>query len=304
MPDLPPRLDAPLPAHEEILLPWEGRRRRCLLYRPAHHDALRPTPLVLMLHGGGGTAELAARASGWSTFADDAHCLVAYPEGMRPRLDEPASFRHNPQFWNVYSGLSHSEKTGIDDIGFIGAVIDEISRRCVVDSRRVYATGFSNGASMSFILGLALAHRLAAIAPVAGKLWRHDVDLPEPVSLLYIVGELDPLNPLHGGAVDSPWGKSHEHARVEQTVERWRRLLNLPDAPAIDTTSGEGVRRRRWGPGPDGREIDFYIVGGAGHCWPGGVPMMNERVAGPHSNKLHATELIWEFFERHARQMS
>ncbi len=248
-----------------------------------------------MLHGGGGSAELAALATRWTDAADRRGWMVAFPEGMRPRPDEPVSFRRNPQFWSVRSGLAPSEQAEVDDVGFLGALIDELRRRHPIDAERVYASGFSNGASMCFVLGAALSHRIAAIGPVGGKLWRADLKLIRPVPAIYVCGELDPLNPLGGGMVESPWGRTRAQGSVFDTVRQWCEACGIEPAATLETVLGN-VHRRCFGSERAGVCVDFHLILGAGHCWPGGVPVMNERIAGKHVDQPDATELIAEFF--------
>ena len=56
----------------------------------------------------------------------------------------------------------------------------------------------------------------------------------------------------------------------------------------------------RFGPGRDQSEVLLYTVAEMGHAWPGGMPVLSERIAGPSSNALNATDEMWRFFERHA----
>ena len=79
-----------------------------------------------------------------------------------------------------------SASNNVDDLGFISAMIDFLEARYAADPVRIYCTGFSNGASMTFSVGLNLANRIAAIAPVAGHLWEREKQLAYPVPLLYI----------------------------------------------------------------------------------------------------------------------
>ncbi len=295
MPNLPPHLPRPATSFDEVLLEWQGRRRRALVHSSRGAAPERAAPLVLMLHGGGGSAELAALASRWPEVADRRRWIVAFPEGVRPRPDEPISFRRNPQFWSVRSGLADSEQPDVDDVGYLNALIDVLIARYPIDPRRVYASGFSNGGSMCFVLAASIAERLAAVAPVCGKLWRMDTRPARPVPVIYICGERDPLNPLGGGVVQSPWGPTRAQGSVFDTVRQWCDACGLDDSPTLETVR-QNVHLRRFGSRRAGVWLDFYVILGAGHCWPGGIPVMNERIAGRHVEHPDATELIADFF--------
>ena len=80
----------------------------------------------------------------------------------------PAQFLTNPRLWNDGSGRGTIGVEHVDDLGFISAMIDFLEARYSADPARIYCTGFSNGASMTFSVGLNLSDRIAAIAPVAG----------------------------------------------------------------------------------------------------------------------------------------
>src|SRR5207302_11412182 len=126
---------------------------------------------VLVLHGTGGTAAWTLGETGWADKADREGFLLALPEGLRPDLSKPPHFLDNPQVWNDGSPLLIRGEPRGDDVGFIDAVVDAAGAEFAVDPRRVYATGFSNGAGMVFRLGAERAGRFAALAPVAGHCW-------------------------------------------------------------------------------------------------------------------------------------
>jgi len=86
-----------------------GVERHWLLHRPAALPSGR-RPLVLMFHGAGGSAGLAARQTGWSELGDREGFLVAYPEGTARDPSEPPAFRLNPQAWNDGSGRVHTAR--------------------------------------------------------------------------------------------------------------------------------------------------------------------------------------------------
>ncbi|HBC56330.1 MAG TPA: hypothetical protein DCZ03_04120, partial [Gammaproteobacteria bacterium] len=83
----------------------------------------------------------------------------------------------NPQTWNDGSSRSNigAANRGASDMLFVDAMIETLQEQFSVDPRRIYATGFSNGASMSFRLARERSKRIAAIAPVAGNDWRIEI---------------------------------------------------------------------------------------------------------------------------------
>lgn len=254
-------------------------------------------PLVVMFHGGGGTAKTAAAATGWNRKADTEGFLVAYPQGSRRDAAKPAGFLRNPQFWNVEAGLSHAEHDGIDDVAFVRALLEDVASTYAVDPQRVHLCGFSNGASMALRAAVELSDRIASVAAVAGHLWNRERPPSRPVPLVYIVGARDPLAPPEGGAITSPWGRNLVAPPVLDTVATWARWLNCPSTARVDRVE-YGVRRIEYGPGDDGAEVHYLLVEGAGHVWPGGQPVLAERYTGPNTSALDATDAIWRFFRR------
>ena len=68
-------------------------------------------------------------------------------------------------------------------------------------------------------------------------------------------------------------------------------------------TAADGVVRTDvYGPGAGDSELRFITIEGAGHHWPGGEPVLNEKIAGPPSNAIDATEEVWKFLKRFTRQ--
>src|SRR5438093_13438402 len=160
-----------------VFIPHGGLRRSYLLHVPTRTGSL---PLVMMLHGAGGSADFAAEETGWSQLADSEGFAVVYPEGLAARRDKTAKFLTNPQEWNDGSGRGRQ-----DDVGFLTAVIDDLGD--LIDPSRVYVTGFSNGAGMVFRLAAERTDRLAAIAPVAGHCWVADPKPSRSVPTFYLV---------------------------------------------------------------------------------------------------------------------
>jgi polyhydroxybutyrate depolymerase len=180
-------------------------------------------------------------------------------------------------------------------MGYLGAVLDAIQQKFNVDADRVYVTGFSNGASMSFRVGVELAHRITAIAPVAGHLCLDDPQPARPLSMLYMIGLADPINPFEGGPTVSPWGSRRLKPPVMDSIRAWVRLIQASDEPHVIRDS-DGVTQVRFGPGATGCQVQLHTIEGQGHEWPGAQRTLPSIISGPQTDKLDATETIWDFF--------
>jgi polyhydroxybutyrate depolymerase len=130
-----------------------GATRTFHVYRPQALNGA--APLLVMLHGGFGNGAQAERAYHWDAEADSGHFLVAYPDGLN-------------RAWNAGSCCGNPQRTNVDDVAFITAMVSAIEQQTSIDSGRIYVTGMSNGAMMALRLGCQ-TDMFAAIAPVAGN---------------------------------------------------------------------------------------------------------------------------------------
>lgn len=273
-----------------------GMRRVALVDAPEGLHG--PTPVVIMFHGAGATAELARTNTGWGDLAARERIIAVFPEGSVRDESLPQSFRTNPQSWNDGSGRGHVARRNIDDVGFVAALMEEVAARWPVDPRRVYATGFSNGASLVFRLATELSGRLAAVAPVAGHLWLEDPRPTRAVSLLLITGAADPLNPLEGGTVTTPWGRPEYHPPVVESARRWAGTIGCSAQPSA-VTERPGVETLRW-EGCDGAaEVRYMVIDGLGHAWPGARRLLPEWIGGPSSDLVDGAAAVWRFLAGH-----
>lgn len=277
-----------------VRLSHDGLDRRYLLFRPPVEAAR--LPVVIFLPGTGGTAEWSADETRLPPFAAANGFLLVVPEALCPYPDQVPKFLSNPPRWNDGSHAASEElQTSADDVGFLAAVIADVLARTSADPHRVYLTGFSNGAGMTFRFAAERSDLVAAIAPIAGHAW--DTPKPRrPVPTLYVVGTLDPLVPYRGGSVELPWGnKLHARPPVLTTLERWADANACRRLSQVESEAG-GVREEVF-PGPV--EVRAITVVGLGHHWPGGKGQLNPRIGGPTTTLLDANARLWDFFGRH-----
>lgn len=281
---------------ETLTLTSGGHPRSALLFRP---PAAGPVPLVVMLHGTGGSAAFAADETGWAAFAAARGFAVAFPDGLPVDPGSPPRFLTNPQRWNDGSSrpgdFPHADT---DDVTFLAELIGELTARHGVDPRRVYLTGFSNGAGMAFRFAAERGDLLAAVAPLAGYCHVPTVRVPHPVHTLYIAGDADLLIPLAGGTARVPWGnKVVPRPPLADTLAKWAGMIGCEPTPQVVANTGSVVETVY--PGPV--EFRSAVVAGLGHHWPGGKGQFNPRIGGPPSDRLDANARLWAFFERHRR---
>ncbi len=174
-------------------LDHDGRERVYLIAAPTTAAERGRVPVVIVLHGGGGHAESAMRMTGFSDKAAAEGFIAVYPNGTSKR------FADRLLTWNAGHCCGYAMERGIDDVGFISALIDELVAQGGADPARIYVTGLSNGAMMAHRLGRELPEKIAAIAPVVGGLFGDEERPAAPVAALMINGALDTSIPLEGG---------------------------------------------------------------------------------------------------------
>jgi len=288
--------------------PWDrvenvqlgGFNRHFIVHVPPSFDAKRKLPVVIMLHGAGGTGQEAMEQTGWDHKADQEEFIAVFPDGVPERPRRPPNFLLNPQTWNDGSGRHLSGKRNDADVEFIEYVIETLETHYGGDPSRIFVTGFSNGASMTFRSGVELSDKIAAIAPVAGHLFVHDHQMKRAVPALYIIGRDDPLEIPAGGVVKI-FGESFEQPPIQQNLRQWRDFDGCPLDPSSDARA-DGIERVAFSDCREGVEVVEYFIDDMGHVWPGGINRLPERLVGKPSDKLNATDVIWNFFKMHPMQ--
>ncbi len=269
-------------------LQFDGLTRTCYVHLPPGYDGSQVAPLVLMLHGMGGDGPGMARLTHFNMIADQNECIVAYPDGYRRRW----SFGMLPLLG------------GIDDVGFIAALVAALSGDLRIDQARVYAVGMSNGGGLIDLLACRRADLFAAFAVVAATIsgfMTHICRPSRPASMLLILGTNDPLIPFEGG------GRRRQLLLSgPATAQHWARVAGCAAVPVVSylpdrVKDGTHVRCEVYGGGPEGAEVVLYAIEGGGHAWPGGIPYLPERIIGKTSQQMDASQVIWEFFQRHPK---
>jgi polyhydroxybutyrate depolymerase len=309
---------AGLAAGEQVLTVLSGGLSRPVrVFVPAAAAPRRALPLVIDLHGSGGDGEREARSTRLSEVGTKNGFVVANPSGG-------VSFGAAPEkhYWNIpgvpLSGAGDTPADAPDDVQFISDTIDEISAHTCIDARRVYVTGMSGGARMASLLGCRLAGRIAAIAPVsglrAGLPSTENPAQPDPAScrpqrpmpIVTFHGTDDHTNPYEGGGAPY-WAYS-----VPTALQRWAVLDHCGD-PSPPQKIAAHVTLVRYSRCAGGAAIWLYRTDapstqGGGHAWPGGTMPPEITAPGasgqPRANapgtEINASELMWEFFARHA----
>jgi polyhydroxybutyrate depolymerase len=230
------------------------------LFVPPKYQGRELLPLVLDMHGSGGSSAGQARTSGFEDVAAREGFAVASLDGAGGR-------------WNV-----PVRKDRADDVAYVSDVIDDVAARLCLDRARVYATGFSGGARMSSQLACSLNSRIAAIAPVSGLRWPAPCE-GRPIPVLTFHGLADQQNTYAGKAE----GRGDEWLEsVPDALAGWAKyngcrpdvILEDPDGP-LSTMRYAGCR--------NDTEVRMIRIDGLGHTWT--------------RKEIDTTETIWQFFK-------
>lgn len=276
----------------------QGMTRTFRAYLPKAVNISAESPVVLVLHGFGGNAKNALKQGKWEAKAEKEGFIVVGLDGTLDNLKLPYLSFANPRSWAAGGGSTKADERGVDDVAFAAAVIDSlITWRCA-NPKRIYATGFSNGAGMTWRIGAVLSDRIAAIAPVANSLLVNVEKLSRPLPLLLIWGTADPVNPMAGGMVPRS-GKQEYRPAAESVWRSWATMLGCT-GEAQTLLSQNGVKTRAFKNCTGKAEATFITIEGMGHTWAGGVEFLPERIVGKTSNALDATDTIWAFFSQYS----
>jgi len=255
-------------------------------------------PLLIVFHGGAGTAEGMVKLTlgSLNVLADKEGFIVVYPDGIDKK-------------WNDGRDEQYSKA---DDVGYISALIKQLTQTLNIDSARVYATGISNGAHMCMRLARELSGQIAAVAPVAYSMPERFASVPvstNPISVLVITGTKDPFIPWEGGETPDFQGERRLGTilSVPKTVSVLIAHNQCALTPAItiepdkDSQDGTRVRREDYKEGSQGTEVILYVIEGGGHTWPGGWQYLPPGIVGRTCRDIDANEVIWSFFQKHSR---
>lgn len=244
---------------------------------PASYSDANAKTLIIALHGGVGSAKNIEEQSDLAEFSDEKGFILCSPNGIN-------------RTWNAGWCCGKAQEKEIDDVGFIAKLIQEIKSDYNIDAKRVYVTGMSNGAMMSYRLACELSTEIAAIAPVAGGMVFNDCEPTEAISIIHFHSYMESNIPYLGGIGNGI--SDHYNSPLDSVLNFWRMEMNC----LVSTTVylNEEVTIEKGTDCVDSNEVVYYYTTDRGHSWPGGRAP-TRKGDGP-SEAINANELIWDFF--------
>ncbi|ESQ83765.1 alpha/beta hydrolase family esterase [Asticcacaulis benevestitus] len=279
-----------IPGVVERSLTLDGVRRSYLIL-----DDARPgtkAPVVILLHGGGGNG--GTMISRWQAKAHAEGLILVAPNGMGQKAKAGT--------WNAGGCCGEAMTSGSDDVHFIGALIDQMSRSADVDANRIFVAGLSNGGMLAHRVAIAMPERLAGVAIVAGAMFGGEPAPRAPVPILIMHGMKDQVVGFNGGMSPTRFvarAQSKPFKPVSYAANFWRKADGCTALPNI-VTQGD-VTTEVSGNCRAGSEVRVYRLASANHGWPGATDGMAPALERNRYDAISATDVIWDFFKAHPR---
>ena len=247
----------------------DGLDRQYLIYIPNSFAGQSKFPMMINIHGYGGNASEHMANADMRSLADSENFILIYPQGSE--LD---GFPH----WNAALN-GGDNKSSVDDLGFIEALIN--SHSDIIDLKRVYAFGYSNGGMMSYALACYKSNLIAAIGSVSGCMLQSNCTPSHSIPLIKLHGTSDSTIPYNG---------SNEVNSVDSTLDFWINFNNVNSTPTIKTVNDNGkkIEKFQYNQGTNDVSIEHYKITNGGHVW------FDINFEGNNTN-----ELIWNFVSQY-----
>jgi polyhydroxybutyrate depolymerase len=273
-----------------------GLKRTYLVHVPKCYNKNIPTPLVIALHGGGGSAKKMKAFTKFDEISEKENFIVLFPQGYKRQWNDGRNAESIP-----------AQQLNIDDVGFISALTDFICSQYTIDKSRIYASGPSNGGFMTTRLGCELNNKLAAIAPVISTFPEQLLEkcTPEnPLPVMLINGSNDPLVPYNGGDVKVGKKTRGKILSTHETVMFWVKHNKCNQTPKKvefeDKDKGDSATAvlEIYSGTEENSVVILISVNGGGHTVPGGKQYLPRGIVGIVCRDFVAEEIIWDFFKK------
>ena len=276
-----------------------GVTRKYTYYVPAMYDGTTAVPLVFNLHGLSGTSAKQESYEDFRTIADTANFIVVHAEGLN---QSPIG-----GFTLLGWGSMTTVSAAAADEAFVMSLLDTMEAHYNINANKVYSTGYSQGAFMSYNLGCRYSSRFAAVASSCGSLSNANLAACTPVHPL-------PIMEIHGTADNTiPYAGSSSYLHTDSLVKHWvqfnhcnpvpttvENLADISDSATVDMSK---VIHYVYTGGDNGSTVELYKVINGGHQVPSDVATANSYGVGNRNMDFKASKEIWRFFSQYSKNL-
>lgn len=270
------------PALIDECMEFDGLERCWFTHIPSGYDPQVQHPLLVNLHGFGGTNSELYNYSQFDAIAEAHNVVVMYPQGIE-------------NSWNAGWCCGEAKDSGIDDVGFILSAIEAVQANHSIDASRIYSTGHSNGCAMTHKLANEASSTLAAAGCMALYLLEDPHPSYTPVSLIEVHGVLDAVIP-YGTSYSSSMYFDGSLDGEEGAIQ------NIMDWGNMNGCVGNGNLPKMFKQYADysimgyddcdaGTEVKLVTLNYAHH-----VPYTNSDVDNP--TNVDTVQIVWDFISR------
>ncbi|MCY7410129.1 MAG: hypothetical protein LH473_07640 [Chitinophagales bacterium] len=269
----------------------EGIKRTYHLAIPTTSNSKTKLPLVIVLHGGGGSGANMIRLTNFNSLAEEDTFLAVFPDGLN-------------KGWND-GRIDETFERKYDDVNFISLLIDHLVETHNADRNKIFLTGISNGAIFSLYLAYQLPGKIRAIAPVCGSIpvdYANGYSIALNTSVLIINGTADSLVKYGGGSIASKKGERGKVISTDSMINilmrpyTCRAKLITQEFPDVSIKDHSHALKYIYPSCGFPSQIILIKVIGGGHTWPGGVQYLPKFLVGNTCRDFNASSEIWKFF--------
>jgi polyhydroxybutyrate depolymerase len=195
------------------------------VFVPTTYDKATAMPLVVLLHGYTVNGAIQEAYFKLTPLAEERGFLYVHPDGTKDAIGNG--------FWNATDGCCDFLNTGVDDSGYLAALVRDVQSKYTVDPKRIFFIGHSNGGFMSYRMACDHADVVAGIVAVAGATWA-DVSKcapSQPVSIMSVHGTADATIKFDGG---QNFGRTYPSAAT--TMSTWAKYDGCSATPVVSAT--------------------------------------------------------------------
>ncbi|MEN2436741.1 PHB depolymerase family esterase [Weeksellaceae bacterium A-14] len=271
----------------EKMVTVDGLQRTYIVQLPSdYYENTTEKPLVIGLHGAGGSGSQFETNYDFSQKAEQADFIAVYPDGVK-KNDGVLKIRT----WNAGGCCDYAMNNNIDDVKFIRTIIDDLIANYKVNAKKIYVVGMSNGGMMAYRLAAEMPDKIAAVGIVSATMFcEKNPNQVGEVPILHIHSLLDIKVPFNGGIGIG----GVEFPPVEEGINYWLQRDNCNTATITETY--ENYEKHSWKNSDGTTMVMLYLTNDGGHAWPGSIK--HRAIGDAPSIALNANDVIWDFFRQ------